>query len=109
MSSPRPSPPTKKKENIALYTNPTHDLYLGPASPDLASIVDDHDKNIDGEVEGGDGVWVGEGLREGEVCVAVRRTGICGYVFGFHFHFHFLRFSICFCGAGVGSGMGRGL
>jgi len=85
MSSPRPSPPTKKKENIALYTTPAHDLYLGPASPDLESIVDgrDNGKNVKDHVEGGEGV--GEGLREGEVCLAVRRTGICGYVFVFTF------------------------
>lgn len=66
------------KENIALYTNPSHHLYLGPASPNLESIVNGHDncKKVDGE-----GPHEGEELREGEVCVAVRRTGICGCVF----------------------------
>lgn len=76
--STHPHPPPKKmKGNIALYTTPTHDLYLGPASPDPESIVNGHDNGeVDGERPRED-----EGLREGEVCVAVRRTGICGFVF----------------------------
>ena len=49
------------KANIGVYTNPNHDLWLAEASPSLE------------EVE------KGEGLEHGEVTVAIKSTGICGY------------------------------
>ncbi len=98
MSTHPHSSPKKMKKNIALYTTPTHDLYLGPASPNLESVVNGHDNaKVDGEEP-----REGEGLREGEVCVAVRRTGICGFVF-ISLPFHFRRLLGV---AGLGSGMG---
>jgi L-iditol 2-dehydrogenase len=48
--------------NIGVYTNPAHNLWLGPAEPSLESL------------EGG------ETLKEGEVTIAIKSTGICGLV-----------------------------
>ncbi|KAJ4416838.1 L-arabinitol 4-dehydrogenase [Neurospora sp. IMI 360204] len=48
------------KANIGVFTNPQHDLWISDASPSLES------------------VQKGEELKEGEVTVAVRSTGICG-------------------------------
>lgn len=46
--------------NIGVYTNPAHDLWVAPALPSL------------------DDIQSGACLREGEVAIAVRCTGICG-------------------------------
>lgn len=50
------------KANIGVYTNPEHDLWLAEATPSLEQ------------------VQKGEGLEVGEVTVAIKSTGICGYV-----------------------------
>lgn len=50
------------KANIGVYTNPAHDLWVDEALPTA------------------DEVAKGEGLQPGEVTVAVKSTGICGYV-----------------------------
>ncbi|KAF2139817.1 uncharacterized protein K452DRAFT_253361 [Aplosporella prunicola CBS 121167] len=51
---------TPTKPNIGVYTNPEHHLWVAEAHPSL------------------DDVKKGEGLKEGEVTVAVKSTGICG-------------------------------
>ena len=48
------------KPNIAVYTNPNHDLWISEAQPSLES------------------ARAGADLKEGEVTVAIRSTGICG-------------------------------
>ncbi|KAL1842535.1 hypothetical protein VTJ49DRAFT_5011 [Mycothermus thermophilus] len=48
------------KPNIGVFTNPKHDLWVGETAPSLES------------------VQAVEELREGQVTVAVRSTGICG-------------------------------
>jgi L-iditol 2-dehydrogenase len=48
------------KPNIGVFTNPKHDLWVSEATPTLES------------------VQKGEELREGQVTVAIRSTGICG-------------------------------
>lgn len=48
------------KPNIGVFTNPNHDLWISEAEPTLES------------------VQKGEGLREGQVTIAIRSTGICG-------------------------------
>lgn len=48
------------KANIGVYTNPEHELWVADAAPSLEQ------------------VQKGEGLREGEVTLAVKSTGICG-------------------------------
>ena len=50
------------KANIGVYTNPAHELWVGEAAPTL------------------DELHRGESLKEGEVTIAVKSTGICGYV-----------------------------
>jgi len=49
------------KANIGVYTNPAHDLWVAEAAPTLEE------------------VHKGEHLKEGEVTVAIKSTGICGY------------------------------
>lgn len=49
------------KDNIGVYTNPAHDLWVADAAPTLEE------------------VHKGEHLKEGEVTVAIKSTGICGY------------------------------
>lgn len=51
------------KANIGVYTNPAHDLWINEAEPTLESVQKG-----------------GEDLRPGQVTVAIRSTGICGYV-----------------------------
>jgi L-iditol 2-dehydrogenase len=51
------------KPNIGVYTNPAHDLWINEAEPTLESVQKG-----------------GEDLRPGQVTVAIRSTGICGYV-----------------------------
>ncbi|GME33776.1 putative sorbitol dehydrogenase protein [Neofusicoccum parvum] len=46
--------------NIGVYTNPSHDLYVAPASPSLDEVRD------------------GSSLQPGEVTIAIKSTGICG-------------------------------
>ncbi|KAJ2974108.1 hypothetical protein NQ176_g6232 [Zarea fungicola] len=48
------------KPNIGVYTNPNHDLWLAEAGPSVES------------------VQAGAELKEGEVTIAIRSTGICG-------------------------------
>ncbi len=48
------------KPNIGVFTNPKHDLWVSEATPTLESVQN------------------GEELREGQVTVAIRSTGICG-------------------------------
>lgn len=48
------------KANIGIFTNPAHDLWVAETTPSLESV-----KN-------------GEDLKEGEVTIAIRSTGICG-------------------------------
>jgi L-iditol 2-dehydrogenase len=52
---------TPSKANIGVYTNPAHDLWVGEAVPTKE------------EVE------KGESLKPGEVTIAIKSTGICGY------------------------------
>ena len=51
---------TPTQKNIGVYTNPEHDLWVAETSPSKE------------EVENG------EALKEGEITVAVKSTGICG-------------------------------
>ena len=57
-----PAPVASKptKTNIGVFTNPKHDLWMNETGPTLER------------------VQKGEGLKEGEVTVAIRSTGICG-------------------------------
>jgi L-iditol 2-dehydrogenase len=48
------------KPNIGVYTDPQHNLWLDEADPPIADIRS------------------GASLREGEVIVEIRSTGICG-------------------------------
>lgn len=48
------------KSNIGVFTNPQHDLWITDTTPTVEQ------------------VQKGEGLKEGEVTIAVRSTGICG-------------------------------
>jgi len=48
------------KANIGVFTNPKHDLWISDATPTLQSVQ-----------SGGE-------LKEGQVTVAIRSTGICG-------------------------------
>lgn len=48
------------KANIGVYTNPAHDLWVADTTPTQE------------EVE------KGESLKEGEITVAIKSTGICG-------------------------------
>jgi L-iditol 2-dehydrogenase len=50
------------KPNIGVFTNPKHDLWVSETTPSA------------------DSVKSGEDLKPGEVTVAIRSTGICGYV-----------------------------
>jgi hypothetical protein len=50
------------KPNIGVYTNPAHELWVAEAEPSLES------------------VQKGDTLKEGEVTVGIKSTGICGYV-----------------------------
>ena len=48
------------KANIGVYTNPAHDLWVADAVPSQKDVE------------------AGEGLKPGEVTVAIKSTGICG-------------------------------
>ncbi|RYP67391.1 hypothetical protein DL769_005777 [Monosporascus sp. CRB-8-3] len=56
------------KANIGVYTNPAHDLWINEAQPSVESVQD------------------GESLKNGEVTVAIRSTGICGSDIHFWHH-----------------------
>lgn len=51
---------TTFKPNIGVYTNPNHDLWVNAAEPSAESVKS------------------GADLKQGEVSVAIRSTGICG-------------------------------
>ena len=53
---------TISKSNVGVYTNPAHDLWIAESKPTLEEV-----KN-------------GEGLKDGEVAIAIKSTGICGSV-----------------------------
>ncbi len=48
------------KENIGVYTNPQHELWVAEAVPSLENVEK------------------GDGLKPGEVTVEIKSTGICG-------------------------------
>lgn len=50
------------KANIGVFTNPKHDLWVASAEPSLESLEKE------------------DTLKPGEVTVAVKSTGICGFV-----------------------------
>ena len=62
MSSTTTTTVAPSKANIGVYTNPAHDLWVGDAVPSKE------------EVE------KGESLKPGEITIAIKSTGICGYV-----------------------------
>jgi L-iditol 2-dehydrogenase len=53
---------SKSKANIGVYTNPGHDLWVAEAEPSTEDVLS------------------GSSLLPGEVTVAIKSTGICGYV-----------------------------
>lgn len=50
------------KSNIGVYTNPNHDLWVAETTPSREEALS------------------GETLKDGEVSIVMRSTGICGYV-----------------------------
>lgn len=63
MSSTTTTTETKAtKANIGVWTNPKHDLWVAEAEPSLEDVQS------------------GSSLEEGEVTVAIKSTGICGFV-----------------------------
>ncbi|KAI9682316.1 MAG: L-arabinitol 4-dehydrogenase [Caeruleum heppii] len=56
------------KPNVGVYTNPAHDLWVADALPSVEQLNR------------------GEGLKDGEVTVGIRSTGICGSDVHFHRH-----------------------
>lgn len=53
---------TITKSNIGVFTNPAHELWVAESQPSL------------------DTIKKGEGLKEGEVTIGIKSTGICGCV-----------------------------
>lgn len=51
---------TITKPNVGVFTNPAHELWVAESKPSL------------------DEVKKGESLKEGEVTIGVKSTGICG-------------------------------
>ena len=51
------------KPNVGVYTDPAHKLWVADSSPSLEEVK------------------AGESLKEGEVTVGIKSTGICGYFF----------------------------
>lgn len=49
------------KPNVGVFTDPEHKLWISESGPSLES------------------VQKGEGLKEGEVTIGIKSTGICGY------------------------------
>ena len=64
------------KPNVGVYTNPEHKLWVGEAQPSL------------------DAVKEGKELKEGEVTIGIRTTGICGFVYCKLFPYHHTSFSM---------------
>lgn len=60
-SSTMSSTTTVTKSNVGVYTNPAHDLWVGESQPSLESIKG------------------GESLKDGQVTIGIKSTGICGY------------------------------
>lgn len=54
--------PSAGKENIGVYCNPSHDLWVKESGPSVEEVKS------------------GQALKEGEVTIAIKSTGICGYV-----------------------------
>lgn len=52
---------TLSKPNIGVFTNPAHELWVAESEPSLETIKK------------------GESLKEGEVTIGVKSTGICGF------------------------------
>lgn len=50
------------KPNVGVFTDPEHKLWIAESGPSLES------------------VQKGEGLKEGEVTIGIKSTGICGYI-----------------------------
>lgn len=48
--------------NVGVYTDPEHNLYIADAKPSLEQVLD------------------GSSLEPGEVTVAIKCSGICGYL-----------------------------
>jgi L-iditol 2-dehydrogenase len=48
------------KANIGVYTNPAHELWVAEAQPSLEEVTK------------------GDNLKEGEVVLSIKSTGICG-------------------------------
>ena len=51
---------TVSKTNLGVYTSPAHDLWIAASKPTLEEVKK------------------GEGLKEGEVTIWIKSTGICG-------------------------------
>ena len=56
------SEPAITKPNVGVYTDPAHKLWVSEAGPSLEEVKE------------------GKGLEPGEVTIAVKSTGICGFV-----------------------------
>jgi hypothetical protein len=56
------------KPNIGVYTNPAHDLWIAAAEPNVESLSSDST------------------LKPGEVTIAVKSTGICGFAMNAFLH-----------------------
>lgn len=52
--------PSANKENIGVYCNPAHDLWVKQSGPSVEEVKS------------------GQALKEGEVTIAIKSTGICG-------------------------------
>lgn len=59
-SSPAQIEVQPSKANIGVFTNPAHNLWINETEPTVES------------------VQKGDGLKEGEVTIAIKSTGICG-------------------------------
>ena len=55
--------PSASKQNIGVYCNPEHKLWVEESGPSVEDVRS------------------GQALKEGEVTIAIKSTGICGYVF----------------------------
>lgn len=55
--------PAASKENIGVYCNPEHRLWVEGSGPSVEDVKS------------------GQSLKEGEVTIAIKSTGICGCVF----------------------------
>ena len=60
MSTSTTTTSTITKPNVGVFTNPAHELWVAESKPSL------------------DEVKKGESLKEGEVTIGVKSTGICG-------------------------------